>query len=176
MRFIRDIIMMILIELNYRYYNMKTEPWKSDYFEISCYDKAYWKIITNKINKPIECKICLEPYFDEPQIILSCGHKFCKKCLNEWVDYRTINNLDNNWMDTKCALCIIDNKESRYRKHRESFPFKYNKNLGFFSLSCYSIKYALINYLLLFFYSYFGYNRIDNHYMAKTISFYHYDD
>ena len=43
----------------------------------------------------MECPICFEVITDKNKIKkTTCGHKFCKECINEWIE----------WNDT-CPLC-----------------------------------------------------------------------
>jgi hypothetical protein len=48
-----------------------------------------------KLQKKIECPICLEVITPEDLAVSKCGHKYCKGCLE------TLKEQDN----PKCALC-----------------------------------------------------------------------
>lgn len=72
------------------------------------YDDIYrtYSYLENAINniKVIDtCPICLDDIQTDSIAITKCGHKFCKECINEYVDH--INN------NPKCPKCntIIDN-------------------------------------------------------------------
>lgn len=54
--------------------------------------------ISKKLNCEIECPICMEK--TQNNMITFCNHKFCKKCLENWIsDYN------------KCPICMVELKK-----------------------------------------------------------------
>eukprot|EP01084_Bolivina_argentea_P268286 455635_1 len=85
------------------------------------------------------CTIC-QHEFDPliPQSILSCGHKFCRDCINELEGHRYLDNKDNNWDRytfcnrgnsycwSECPLC-----NTPYHILKNKFDYNYNFNRCF---------------------------------------------
>jgi len=62
------------IEMNRFFLQAKFTP-------ISCED----------VDVKLECPICYQELFLQDALVLRCNHKFCKSCLFQWIDQRTIH-------------------------------------------------------------------------------------
>lgn len=51
------------------------------------------------LEKEISCSICFE-IFNDPQMLINCGHSFCKRCLDQWRASGPENAHRNN-----CPMC-----------------------------------------------------------------------
>ena len=154
-----------------RYYNqyLNNEPWRSSFYEYHCYDEAFQMLsgYPYTIKKPLQCHICLEDFNKNiPQSILSCGHRYCRKCINRHEHYRWIDGRDDHESFSRCPDC-----NNEYHLIRNKYNFKYNLYIGFWSKSCLSLRYALYWYIEWWFLIRYKSNKLNNHQMYYQVNF-----
>ncbi|XP_041457244.1 tripartite motif-containing protein 59-like [Lytechinus variegatus] len=54
------------------------------------------------VEQNLSCPLCFE-IFDEPTILTSCGHTFCRKCLKNYDKSQSRKEPDRNYM--VCPIC-----------------------------------------------------------------------
>lgn len=63
---------------------------------------TYLKNAINNIKETEPCPICLDDIDNDNIAITKCGHKFCKDCINEFIE-----ELNTRYHDIKCPKCNI---------------------------------------------------------------------
>ena len=80
-----------------------------------------------------ECMICLE-YLEKNIVILSCGHKYHYKCIQDWMKVKKqINRV--------CTICDEDNEILNIEKYEElhEIPKSPSPKLSFINTLCCNI-------------------------------------
>ena len=53
----------------------------------------------------MECPICLELFDNDKLIETSCGHTFCKTCLQKSLEVESFVNENENYINKKWPVC-----------------------------------------------------------------------